>query len=317
VSHQVGVSNTEASSSYACELAWGLGFHPEQNWQLREMGEARQRGIYFHEGLEIHYKGLMDGRNYDECAQDALNHIQKLRVAEMNAGMFVNGKLLEMLNWNYDMLQKYFEHYRSDIEDWEILGVESFYAQEHPNEDDFYLPSRVDLVVYHKRGEFKGETSPVDHKTTYDFWLPFKFQLNSQFPLYIRALRDTRFPGKEIPVVKRVIVNQVRTRKLKDPKMEDLFRRKAEPYTEKRIQTVFQNHMKTALRLAYLKRLPWEEALEEFKISLGSMACQYCDFKDVCNAFFDETDMSKAIAATMKRNEYGYPPLEEIRARGN
>lgn len=313
MSTQVGISNTEAQNGYACELAWGFGFHPEMNYQLRDMGLARKRGIIGHEALEIFYKGLKEERDYDECAQAGLSFLQDLRVKELLADDFADAEYLSLLNWLTETLTKYFEVHESDARDWEILGVESFYAQEQPEEVDFYLPSRLDLVVYHKSGPFKGETSPVDHKFTNDFWTRAKLNLNSQFPLYILALRAARFAGKPDPVVRRVIVNQIRTRKLKDPDVDSLFKREFQAYSSIRLQKVFENHMKAAVKLAYYKRLPWVEFLEEAKASLGSMACQYCDFKDVCDITFEDGDTSNVIAATLKPNEYGYPPLEEIR----
>lgn len=314
MSNQVGISNTEATNADACELAWGFGFHPDMNYQLRDMGIARREGITGHEALEIHYAGLKMGRDYDECAQEALNHIQNLRIKELMADDFADAETLESLNYLYNILQKYFDHHRSDVDDYEFLGVESFYAQEQPEEVDFYLPSRLDLVVYHKRGEFKGETSPFDHKFTYDFWHKPKFVLNSQFPLYILALRATRFEGKRPPVVKRVVVSEIRRRRLKEPTTDDLFRRTNWSYTSTRLRTVFENHMKKAVKLAYFKRLPWDEFREESKASLGSMACQYCDFKDLCDITFEEGDPSNVIQATLKKNEYGYPPLEELQS---
>ncbi|GHF92256.1 PD-(D/E)XK nuclease family protein [Streptomyces griseosporeus] len=313
MSHQIGVSNTEASNADSCELAWGFGFHPDMNFQLRDMGEARVRGIIGHEALEIFYKSLQQGESYDVSKANALAHIQQLRVKELLAGEFADLKRITILNYLYDILKLYFETNRSDVENWEILEVEGFHAQEQTGEVDFYLPSRLDLVVYHKRGPFAGETSPVDHKFTYDFWNEWKLKLNAQFPLYILALRATRYAGKPEPVVRRVIVNQFRTRKLKDPQVEDLLKRDVQAYESDFIESVFANHMKKAVRLAYLKRLPWDEAVTEMKASLGSMNCQYCDFKELCLATFEGRDPKNAIDAMYKRNEYGYPPLEEIR----
>lgn len=312
--NQVGISNTEASSADKCELAWGFGFHPDMGYQLRDMGIARTEGINGHAALEIHYNGLKNGRDYDECAQDALDYIQDLRVKELMAGDFADAKAMESLNYLYAILQKYFDHYRSDVDDYEFLGIEDFFALEQRNEVDFYLPTRLDLIVYHKRGEFKGETSPFDHKFTYDFWHAPKFNLNAQMPLYILALRNARFTGKPKPVVKRVVVNEIRRRRLKEPALKDLFRRTAKDYTSKRLELVFENHMKKAVRLAHLKRLPWPEAREEIKASLGSMSCEFCDFKDLCDISFEDKDPSNVIQATLKKNEYGYPPLEEIQS---
>lgn len=316
--HQIGVSNTEVQQAYACEGKWAFGFHPEFNYQLRNMGVARTRGILGHAALEIFYQGIKDGRSYDKCAKEALEHIQKLRLEELKAGDFADVERLEMLNYLDAILDRYFDHYRQDVENWEILDVEAFFATEQTGETDFYLPSRLDLVIYQKSGKFIGETSPVDHKFVYDFWNRPKLILNSQMPLYILALRAARYAGKPQPVVRRAIVNQIRSRfnaKELEPKTPwDLFKRDFTPYTTAKIENIFKNHMKSAVHLAYLKRLPLEEAMEEIRFSLGSQsACPYCDFKELCDATFEGIDPSDVIAATLKPNEYGYPPLEEIR----
>lgn len=316
-SPQVGISNTEVQQAYNCEQAWLFGFHPEMHYQLKSFGIARTRGILGHSALEIFYKGLKEERDYDQCAQEALQFIQDLRIKELMNDDFANPEMITLLNFLYTILGKYFEYYREDVENWEILDIEAFFATEFHGEVDFYLPSRLDLVVYHKHGEFAGETSPVDHKFVGDFWKKPKLLLNSQLPLYNKALRSARFAGKPKPVVNRAIINQIRTRALKNPTNEDLFQRATQSYSVKRTEKVFDNHMKTAVRLAYLKRLPLAEAHEEIQASLGSMACQYCDFKDLCDATFEGTDTSLIIEATLKPNEYGYPPLEEIRRERN
>lgn len=314
---QIGVSNTEVQNAYNCEFAWAVGFHPEWNYQLRDMGVARTRGIIGHEALEIFYRGLKETEDYDKSADEALTHIQNLRIEEAKAGDFKDPERFKMLNYLYNVLQRYFDFYQDDIEDWEILDVEAFFASEQEGETDFYLPSRLDLVIYQRSGKFAGETSPVDHKFTNDFWQPWKLKINSQLPLYIMALRAARFAGKPKPVVRRAIVNQIRTRDLKNPSTYDLFRRDFQPYTSEKIRKVFENHMKSAVHLAHLKRLPLDEALEIVRASVGSMACQYCDFKDFCDATLEGKDTSNVVMATLKKNEYGYPSLEEIRRERN
>lgn len=313
-SSQVGVSNTEAQQAYRCEFAWLIGFHPEMNYQLRDMGEARTRGIVGHKALEVFFLGLKEGRDYDSCAQEALDYIQGERVQIISAGDFANMKLLGLLNQLHPLLTNYFEHARKKIEQWEILEVEAFHAMEWEGEKDFYLPSRLDVTVYWLKGsEFYGETSPLDHKFVDQFWNRNQFVLNSQLPLQMLALRASRFQGKPEPVVRRAVVNQLRTKKLKDPSPEDLFRVVPWDYKTPRIDRVFKNHLKTAVHLAFLKRLPLAEAMEIVRASLGSQACKFCDFKELCDITFEGGDPSSVIAATLKSNEYGYPSLEEIR----
>lgn len=315
MTNQVGISNSEAMNAYACELAWGFGHHPEMGYTKRDATDARMRGIVGHAALETYYKGLRDGMDPDESASEALNEINSLRTKEILAGDFGDPKRLEMLNYLFDVLTMYFEHYEKDVENWEILEVEGFHAQEFDDELDFYLPSRLDVTIYQKAGKFKGETSPVDHKFSAGFWPDYKLNLNSQFPLYILALRAARFAGKPKPVVKRVIVNQINTKikNLKENGPHAIFRRSFKDYTTPRLENVFNNHMKSAVKLAYYKRLSWEEFVAEARAALGSMACQYCDFKDLCDITFEGGDPSNVIAATLVKNTYGYPSLEEIR----
>lgn len=318
MSETIAVSNTEAGAGNTCELQWGFGYHPEMHYTKNGLSVARDRGIVFHSALETYYKGLRDGRDPDESAQEALTQIHDERVKELKAGDFADPEKLEMLNWVHETLDRYFVHYVDDHKFWEVLEVEAFHAQELPGETDFYLPARLDMTIYQKAGKFKGETSPVDHKTTYDFYNQWKLDINSQFPLYILALRAARFAGKPKPVVKRVIVNQIRTRKFKsEPTVWDLFKRDFQEYSSTRLENVRDNHLKLAVRLAYLKRLPWEEARSEIKAAFGSSACQYCDFKDLCSADFDNRPTENIIAATLKKSTYGYPPLEEIRNERN
>lgn len=313
-SHQVGISNTEVQTAYKCELAWLYGFHPELNYQLIKMGPARLRGIIGHKALETYYKHIQAGVGHQMAKMLALAEVQALRVEELRAGDFVDVEKLEMLNLIYKRLERFFDYRENDIENWEILEVEAFHAMKWDNEDDFYLPIRLDLTVYHKSGKFKGETTPVDHKWVYNFYKPYEVRMSSQFPLQQKALHSAKFEGKKKPVVQRTIVNMIRTRDdMKNPSDEDLFQHLDQTYSTERIEHVFKNHMKSAVRLAWIKRLPLAEAREEVQASLGSQACKFCDFRTVCDIEFDGGDPRRTIEATLKPNEYGYPPLEEIR----
>lgn len=312
-SPQIGVSNTEVQQAYSCELAWLYGYHPELNLQPNSMGPARTRGIEGHKALEVFYKNLRETEDFDKSAQEALNHIQGCRVEILSHGDFADLRMLEIYNYLFDILGKYFEYYQDDVENWEILEVEGFHAMEWENEHDFYLPSRIDMVIYQKSGKFKGETSPLDNKFVQDFWDFNKLRMNSQMPLYQRALRIARFAGKPDPIVKRSIVNQIRTRPMKNPGMMDLFKRNFFEYSNDRVERVFENHMRSAVKLAYLKRIPLDEAREQVRAALGSQACAFCDFKDLCDTEFDGGDIRKTIAAEFRKSEYGYPPLEAMR----
>lgn len=309
-SQQIGVSNSEAYSALKCWRAWWYGHHPDVKLAPNSFGIARTRGLAGHKALELFYLALKEEAKYDDAAQLGLDHLQS--EAEL-AMMLMDSDKLEMLVYLKKIMNLYFEHYKSDVENWEILDVESFHLMEWENEHSVYLPMRLDLVIYQRAGKFKGETSPVDHKFINDFWNIWKFRLNSQLPLYIRTLRASRFAGKNDPVVKRSIVNMVRTRKMADPYPSELFRRAFIDADPTVIENVFKNHLKTALEVARLKAMPAREAFQETSASWGGQDCSFCDFKSLCATQLEGGNIDSTVAAEFQRNEYGYPTMEELK----
>lgn len=305
---QVGVSNSEGTSS--CERAWFFGYHPETKLAPNSFGVARTRGIVGHKVLETFYREVQQETDYDTAVNRAMEYFESER---KRAFMLCDAEKLEMLNYLRKLLVMYFEHYESDIRNWEILDVEGFHLLEWEGEKRIYLPMRLDLVIYQKGGAFKGETSPVDHKFTNDFWNEYKIRLSSQMPLYIRALRASRWAGKREPVVKRSVVNQIRTRSLKDPFPSEIFRRVFVPANEHGMEKIFDNHRKKALQKARWKGMPAGEVYEETTSEWGSANCQFCDFKALCAIDLEGGNLQTTIAAEYQRSDYGYPSMEELR----
>lgn len=306
-SPQVGISNSEATSS--CQRAWLYGYHPAAKLAPKSFGVARTRGLVGHKVLEIFYMGIKDGIPYDDAVHIAMEYFASER---NTAFMEMDNDKLEMLNYLKVLLEMYFEHYRSDIENWEILDVEGFHRLVWDGEKRVYLPMKLDLVIYQRAGKFAGEISPVDHKFTNDFWNQWKLRLNSQMPLYIRALRSSSFPGKNAPVVKRSIVNQIRTRSLKDPYPAEVFRRNFIEAEAEPMKKVFENHLKKALRQARWKGMPFSEVYAETEAEWGSANCQFCDFKSLCAIDLEGGNLETTVAAEFEKSTYGYPPLEEL-----
>ena len=306
---QFGVSNSEVSSFSTCELAWFFGHHPDANLRPKSQGPALTRGIVGHEALEVFYEDLMTNEAFDDAAQNALNVVQGYRVKSALESDFDKVKILNQL---YKLLEGYFEYYEDDSRHWEILGVESFYKLEWPESVSVYLPMRLDVVIYQKSGKFKGEISPLDHKFTNDFWHDWKFRLNSQFPLYIKALRGTKFRGKLPPVVKRAIVNMIRTREVKEPQPHDTYKRVFYPYDNHQIDLVYTNHLKIAKRISVLKRMAGEDVIDRVAATWGSPNCQFCQFKSLCAIRLEGGEIENTIQADYEPSTYGYPSLEEL-----
>lgn len=307
---QLGVSNSEAVAAAGCERAWLWGYHPETHLAPNSFGPARTRGITGHKILEDFYRLIQNDMDYDTAVTVAMS---SLLTARIQAHKMMDVDKLEMLNELRVIMERYFEHYRSDIENWEILDIEGLHLLMWDEEDRIYLPMRLDMVVYHKDGPFKGEVSPVDHKFTNDFWKQYKLRLNSQIPLYILALRESRWKGKNPPVVRRGIINQIRTRKLKEPTAQDLFKREYVEPPQHAIDLVFENHLKGAIRISQLKRLSLRGAFQQTRANWGSPNCQFCDFKSLCAIQLEGGNVQSTIDAEFHENEYGYPSLQELK----
>jgi len=308
---QLGVSNSEAADASTCMRRWWWAHHPEVHLAPRTFGPALTRGLVGHKALEIFYTDLKAGVEYDSAAQGALTHV--LGESGKALQMGDSDKLENLLHLN-QLLTKYFEYYRDDIKYWEILDVESFHLLEWENTFDVYLPMRLDLVIYCTDGQYKGETIPVDHKFVNDFWHNWKFRLNSQLPLQIRALRATRFAGKPEPVVRRSIVNQIRTRKVQSIVMPETFRRSFIDYDDTIARQVFANHLKIAKRVSELKRLPAREAFQVTEATWGSANCQFCNFKSVCMTQLEGGNVDSTVAAEFESSTYGYPSKHELQS---
>lgn len=306
---QIGVSNSEAADS-GCMRKWWYAHHPAVHLAPKTMGPALTRGIIGHKVLESFYLDIKAEVDYDEAAQKAMTWLLDESRKAMLLG---DSDKLESLNYLRKVLERYFEHYKSDIEHWEILDVEAFHLLEWDGEDSVYLPMKIDLVIYQRGGKFKGEISPVDHKFTNDFWNQWKLRLNSQLPLYIRALRSTRYRKVGATVVKRSIVNQIRTREIVDPYPHQLFKRAFIEADATVMRNVFDNHLKTALEVSRIKRMPPGDAFQETTAMWGSSNCQFCNFKSLCATQLEGGNVDSMVAAEYEKSTYGYPSMQELK----
>jgi hypothetical protein len=306
---RLGISNSEVNQWNKCQLAWLRGYHPQSLLAKKSFGPARTRGIIAHSSLETFYALIKEGETYDDAVEEAMYVI---REEQKKASAMSDGDKMEMLRRLYDIMGKYYVHYKDDVKHWEVISTENFHAMEAGPDDDFYLPMRLDMVIYQRSGKYAGEISPVDHKTTNDWWSKVMLNLNSQLPLYIRALKENGFKGHPTPVIRRGIFNFIRTRDIKDPFPAEIFQRQFVVPKAPRIENVYKNHLKIAREIVVLKKLPFAEALDRVKWNLDTNSCKYCDFSEICEVTIEDEDPRFTLAASYERNTYGYKPLEML-----
>lgn len=308
---RIGISNSEVQEWNTCQASWLRKYHPDSLLAKKDFGPARTRGIVAHSSLEEFYAAIKDGQSYEDAVEIAMNVIavERAKASEMS-----DADKMKMLRHLYRIMAEYYVYYKSDVENFEIISTENFHAMEADPEDDFYLPMRLDMVIYQRKGKFAGEISPWDHKTTNDWWPQALFLLNSQLPLYIRALRENGFRGHPTPVIARGIFNFIRTRDIANPYPSQLFDRKFITPNRKQIEFTYQNHLAQARSIVELKRLPFAEAMERIAYNLGSHGCKYCDYKSICQVIVEGGDPASTIVAEYGPNTYGYAALESFDA---
>lgn len=298
-----GVSSSNATAALTCWQRWKYAHHPAYNIVPKTLGPALTRGIAGHAILEAFYTAIYDGATIKSAIKDAKSELLDMCLEAAESGDSIKAKVLSELQ---DLLMIYFDYYADDIENWEILSVEL--RQDMPLlDEEVYLPSRLDLVVKHKKGKFKGEVTPVDHKFVYDFWSEDLLTLNTQMPLYIATTRH-KFPDE---VVRRAIVNQIRYRytdseksPLSEKNHEDLFRRDFIIPTAREIRVTLEDHTLVAKNIARYTNTPIENLKLPHAITRPN--CEYCIYKTLCMAERRGDTVNLLIQSQFKKNDYGY-----------
>lgn len=308
---RIGISNSEVQEWNTCQASWFRKYHPDSLLAKKDFGPARTRGIIAHSSLEEFYAAIKRGEKYADAVEIAMEVIRRERI---KASEWSDGDKMKMLRHLEKIMGMYYVHYEADVQNWEIISTENFHAMEAEPGDEFYLPMRLDMVIYQRAGKFAGEISPVDHKTTNDWWPAALFNLNAQLPLYIRALRENGFKGHPNPVIARGIFNFIRTRDIANPYPVELFDRKFVNPNRKNIEFAYQNHLAQARRINELKRLPFAEAMDRIAYNLGSHGCKFCDYKSICAVIVEGGDPASTIVAEYGPNTYGYAALESFDA---
>ena len=283
------ISNSETATWLQCRKKYYYEFDLELEPNVR--GQALGRGIMLHDVLANYYENRVDGKSHDASVEAANTHL--------SAYMQNPGYSLDTVLEVKGLLAGYWGFYSND-EGWEILEIEQ--AKELPLTDDFLYSLRFDLLV---RERATGKVALVDHKTTYDFWSIDDAELNGQFPKYIGAMRANGYQ------VDKVIINQIRTRKLKNPSPTDLFRRQDCVPSRAKIANLVREHVMVSQEIVKHKELPLEVRSAVTPRCLNKMICKYCDVKSLCLSELDGGDITTAIATDFKKRTYGYNNPEE------
>ncbi len=287
------ISNSEVATWLTCKRKYYYEF--DLALEPVKSSPALGRGILLHEVLANYYQCLKDGFTHEAAIVNARQLLQTF-MANNSYGMET---VIEVDR----LLAGYWAHYKGDP-DWEILEVERGYDVELTSAYEYAL--RLDLLV---KSRSTGHVILVDHKTAYDFWSADDLDLNPQFPKYIGSLRANGLK------VDKAILNQIRTRKLKAPGPDDLYRRTVSNPSNAKVANAMREQMLASEEIVAHRALP-VEVQEATAIRLLNKAggCKFCDVKPLCMSEYDGGNITHMVANEFKKRTYGYndTPIEEF-----
>lgn len=249
--------------------------------ESKDDSDTLVRGNVVHEVLSRYYLGIKLGLSHYEAMESALPYI------DMSLNQYniydPDAMRLEVLN----LLYWYWETYKDNPDKWKILEVEVEYKVKLT--DDFTLPVKIDLIV-EEPGRGIGI---VDHKVCWDFYSVDKIDMSPQLPRYLAAALEMGFK------IDFLMYNELRRRETKDNKANpsERFRRTPVPITTEKVVTIMHEHLVAASRISTLRQGDLETW--EYLVLRNPAACQYCNFKDLCDA-----DMNKRDAQLTEQSFY-------------
>lgn len=288
------VSGSEAIDFAKCETLWKFKYHPKYRLAALSDGVAVTTGITGHAGLEKFYQKIMDGEDWDTAAEFV---VMKLAEAAIGAAVKGDAEMSQMYADLGTRLKEYFEYYRSDMEDWEILYVESKVEATDDN-IGWGIVGRLDMIIRYRRGPLVGQLAVVDHKFVYNFWNDKVLAMSPQATNYPKAVR-IMFPGEKVA---HFLANEIRYRMNADTK----FRRTPIEYSPIKNKNVARNHAILARRINRYAAMDREEVAQQLSRTMSRTSCEYCKFHDLCDAELQGTDTRKMEEVFYRPNTYGY-----------
>lgn len=288
------ISNTEVTTKNICDYAHHMHFI--KGVAPKKLPTPLYRGIVGHSALEAYYLLMKEGTPVDECRKAAMAVIDKeiAHVAETSPEGFERVQLLVNIR---NLIRDYAEVYR--VEPFKVLEVEKKFFTSVDLERDIHYGLQLDTLVEMTSGEFRGDLVVMDHKFVYNFKTALDIQMDAQLPKYIKTLRDNGY------FVTKGWFNQVRTRPMKAPKPEDLYRRTWLKAKNAETAQIWKEQVKVARELQDLKTDPSYEPVR----TLSYVTCRNCMFQQPCYSALDGSDVTAMLESNFEPSKYGYTDL--------
>lgn len=273
------ISNTEITSKNTCDKQHDYMYN--QNLEPRKYSIAISRGVAGHSVLEVYYKNRQEGYSHEESVDFAMSKLYEL-ISKADPDDTEYMQMMGHLSW---LLLQYFDYYKDDT--YRIISVESVYTAPMTEEIQFGL--YLDILAEITTGEYRGYVDIIDTKFVNNFKTIDDLRLDAQQPKYAKVAKLNGLP------LRHAIFNQIRYRKMKSPRSEDLFRRSPLLLSSKAINTVWEEATETAVELHQEKITGFQTTRRRQSYT----ACKNCFFKDLCM-----TELAGQDTTIMRNTQY-------------
>lgn len=280
------ISNSEISTFQTCERKHYYSFREALKPDRHNI--SLTRGIVGHEALEAFYKAKASGQPKDRCEKDL--------DAALSRAIIKYPEYARELAELRTVLFRYSDHYWD--EPWKILEVESLHETPLLENSTVEYGLRLDLLVEVTAGIKKGQILVVDHKFVYNFFSDKEKQMNGQLAKYMRTLRHNGIP------VRNGVLNQIRYRKLKEPKPDSIFRRDPIVSTDAELDRFWEEFKRPVKRLLELTELDQETHKRNSEMHIDKQTCGECAFQPLCKLWLLGQDETSTKRLLYKHNDY-------------
>ena len=273
------VSHSEVDNYLLCRRKHYYGY--TKSLQRVKESAALAMGTAGHKVLEVFYKAILEGRNFDQALAEA-----KAVADELRAEVQTPTGRANIFDTLFDF---YFPNEPYVKQGWTILAVEKEFNLEYDPENELSYPFVVDLIATSP----EGKTVVIDHKFVYDFYNYEASIMQPQIPKYVGALRALNYK------IDYGMYNMIRTRKLKEPDFDSMCQRLDVKPEAERVTQVFTEQIAVASEIQEIKQLSEEQQNARAYRVANKMVCQSCSFIDICR-----TELSGGNTKLMIETEY-------------
>jgi len=278
------ISNSEVSTWLTCQMRYFFEF--DLAVQPIHYSEPLQRGVLGHEVLAVYYQSLKDGHTHTESVDAANQHLMRYMGAGNSYDLPIVLDIHRILTAYWDIAAQL---------PWRILHVEEQFDAWLTEEFQFSM--RLDLLI---QDMSDGKIKIVDHKFVYDFWQGDDLRLNPQLPKYIGTLRANSIK------VDGAILNQLRYRKIKEPRIDQLFQQTPFEPPNARVVNTMRQQITASQDIVKWRAIPIELREKRALRVLNKMVCRSCPVKNLCMETLDGNSIDYMLAGEYKKRDYGY-----------